>query len=404
LYLFILLNGENFSAGFKLIYFGLMKINTIIKRVLILTISLSFSIFFADAQVNGTTTNGSSASGAIITAVPFLTVSPDARSGAIGDAGVALASDKNANYWNPSKLAFIENGDQLSLSYSPWLRRLVPDINLAYLSYAHKLDDRNTIGLSLKYFNLGKIQLVDINQQDQGTYTPNEFAVDASFARKFGENFSLGTSLRYIYSNLSNGSFSEGQQTKAGQAVAADVSLYYRNPTQFLGEDDLFAVGVNISNIGSKISYTETGQKYFLPTNLRVGVANTWYLDTYNELTVTLDANKLLVPSNGNSTASVPAGIFGSFSDAGFSGEMKEINFAGGLEYWYNHQFALRGGYFYENPNRGNRKYLTLGAGFKYEDFNIDFSYLVANELQSALANTLRFTLGYTFGKNSSKR
>ena len=306
--------------------------------------------------------------------------------------------------WNPSKLAFIENGDQLSLSYSPWLRKLVPDINLAYLSYAHKLDDRNTIGFSLKYFNLGKIQLVDNNQQDQGTYTPNEFAIDVSFARKFGENFSLGTSLRYIYSNLSNGTLSSGQQSKPGQAVAADVSLYYKNPTQMFGQDDLFAFGVNISNIGSKMSYTETGQKYFLPTNLKVGVANTWYLDNYNEVTATLDANKLLVPSDPNSTASVPAGIFGSFSDAGFSGELKEINFGGGLEYWYNHQFALRSGYFYENPNRGNRKYLTLGVGFRYQDFDLDFSYLVANEQQSALANTLRFTLGYTFGKDFSKK
>ncbi|RYE23656.1 MAG: type IX secretion system outer membrane channel protein PorV, partial [Sphingobacteriaceae bacterium] len=328
-----------------------MKINTIIKKVLILTISLSFNFFYADAQSGGTNTNGSSTSGAIVTAVPFLTVSPDARSGAMGDAGVALGSDRNANYWNPSKLAFIENGDQLSLSYSPWLRRLVPDINLAYLSYAHKLDDRNTVGLSLKYFNLGSIQGVDENQQNQGTFRPNELAIDATFARKFGENFSLGTSLRYIYSNLSNGLVSNGQQTKAGQAVAADVSLYYKTPTQFFGEDNLFAVGANISNIGSKISYTETGQKYFLPTNLRIGVANTIYLDSYNELTVTLDANKLLVPSNGNSTASVPAGIFGSFSDAGLSGELKEINFAGGLEYLYNRQFALRGGYFYENPN-----------------------------------------------------
>lgn len=380
-----------------------MKINTIFKKVLLLTISLGFGFFYAAAQVGGTNTNGSSASGAIVTAVPFLTVSPDARSGAIGDAGVALGSDRNANYWNPSKLAFIENGDQLSLSYSPWLPRLVPDINLAYLSYAHKLDDRNTIGLSLKYFNLGPIQGVDENQQNQGIFRPNELAVDATFARKFGENFSLGTSLRYIYSNLSNGLVSNGQQTKAGQAVAADVSLYYKTPTQFLGEDNLLAFGVNISNIGSKISYTETGQKYFLPTNLRIGVANTVYLDSYNELTVTLDANKLLVPSNANSTASVPAGIFGSFSDAGLSGELKEINFAGGLEYLYNHQFALRGGYFYENPNRGNRKYLTLGVGFKYQAFNIDFSYLVANELQSALANTLRFTLGYTFGKDLSK-
>lgn len=161
-------------------------------------------------------------------------------------------------------------------------------------------------------------------------------------------------------------------------------------------------MGVNISNIGSKISYTETGQKYFLPTNLRVGVANTWYLDTYNELTATLDANKLLVPSSPNSTASVPAGIFGSFTDAGLSGELKEINFAGGLEYWYNHQFALRTGYFYENPNLGNRKYLTLGVGLRYEAFNLDFSYLVANEQQSALANTIRFTLGYSFGRNSA--
>ncbi|MVN20067.1 type IX secretion system outer membrane channel protein PorV [Mucilaginibacter arboris] len=380
-----------------------MEINTIVKRFLILTISLGFSIFYADAQVNGTNTNGSSSSGAILTAVPFLTVSPDARSGAIGDAGVALSSDKNANYWNPSKLAFIENGDQVSLSYSPWLRRLVPDINLAYLSYAHKLDNRNTIGLSLRYFNLGKIQLVDINQQDQGTYTPNEFSIDATFARKFGENFSLGTSLRYIYSNLSSGTFSEGQQTKPGQAIAADVSLYYKKPTQMFGQDDLFAFGLNISNIGSKMSYTETGQKYFLPTNLKVGVANTWFLDNYNELTAVLDVNKLLVPTNPNSTASVPAGIFGSFTDAGFTGELKEINFGGGLEYWYNHQFALRGGYFYENPNRGNRNYLTLGAGFRFDAFNLDFSYLVANEQQSALANTLRFTLGYTFGKDYSK-
>lgn len=381
-----------------------MNIDTIIKKILILTIGLSVNFFCAQAQVNGTNTNGSSTSGAILTAVPFLTISPDARSGAIGDAGVALTNDKNANYWNPSKLAYIENGDQLSLSYSPWLRRLVPDINLAYLSYAHKLDDRNVIGLSLRYFNLGKIQLVDINQQEQGTYTPNEFAIDGSFARKFGENFSLGTSLRYIYSNLSNGSFSNSQQTKAGQAVAADVSLTYRNPTQLFGKDDLFALGANISNIGSKISYTETGQKYFLPTNLRVGIANTWFLDTYNELTATLDANKLLVPTNPNSTASVPAGIFGSFSDAGLSGELKEINFAGGLEYWYNHQFALRTGYFYENPNLGNRKYLTLGLGLRFDAFNLDFSYLVANEQQSALANTLRFTLGYAFGRNSGNK
>lgn len=379
-----------------------MEIYTHNKGFLILAISFFWISSAVHAQINGTNTNGSTANGALQTAVPFLTVAPDARSGALGDAGVALSADNNANFWNPSKLAFIETQDQISLSYSPWLRRLVPDINMAYLSYAHKLDDRNTFGLSLKYFNLGSIPLVDENQQPQGTYTPNEFALDGSFARKFGENFSLGLSLRYIYSNLSNGAFGDGQQVKPGQAIAADVSLFYKNPTQMFGTDDLFAFGVNISNIGSKLSYTETGQKYFLPTNFKIGVANTWYLDAYNELTATLDLNKLLVPSNPNSMASVPAGIFGSFSDAGFTGELKEVNLGGGLEYWYNHQFALRGGYFYENPSRGNRKYLTLGVGLKYEAFNLDFSYLAANEQQSALANTIRFTLGYTFGKTVS--
>lgn len=360
---------------------------------------------------SGTNTNGSSAN-AIVTGVPFLTIAPDSRSGAMGDAGVALSPDVNANYWNPAKLAFIEGDNNLSLSYSPWLRHLVPDVDLAYLSYAHKLDDRNTIGASLRYFNLGTIQLVDANQNDQGTYRPNELSFDVSVGRKFGQNFSLGLTGRYIHSNLSNGAFISGQQTKAANAIAADISMYYKKPMQQFGKDALFAFGVDISNIGSKISYSDAGVKYFLPTNLKLGAANTWYIDDYNEFTVTLDLNKLLVPTppirdnNGDivngtdDNRSVPAGIFGSFSDApgGFSEEMQEISYSPGIEYRYNKQFALRAGYFYENPAKGDRQYLTLGAGFKYDMFDLDFSYLAANQQKSPLSNTLRFSVIVNFG------
>ncbi|EHQ28107.1 type IX secretion system outer membrane channel protein PorV [Mucilaginibacter paludis] len=359
----------------------------------------------------GTNTNGSSAN-AIPTAVPFLTVSPDSRSGALGDAGVALSPDVNANYWNPSKLAFIEDKTSLSLSYSPWLRHLLPDVNLAYLSFAKKIDDRNAFGASLRYFNLGTIELFDQYQSAQGTYQPNEFSIDGSYARKFGTNFSLGLTLRYIHSSLSNGAFVEGQQIKAANGVATDVSLYYTSKGQQFGRDATFAFGTNISNIGTKIGYTDGGQKYSLPTNLKIGAANTWFLDEYNQVTLALDLNKLLVPTppirdaNGNiisgkdDNRSVVSGIFGSFSDApgGFSEELKEISYSTGLEYWYNKQFALRAGYFYENPDKGNRQYLTLGAGLKYNDIDIDFSYLISDQQQSPLANTLRFSLGYKFG------
>jgi hypothetical protein len=295
---------------------------------------------FAAAQT-GTGTNGSG-SNAIPTAVPFLNISPDSRSGAMGDAGVALSPDVNANYWNPSKLAFLDSAaNSISLSYSPWLRHLVPDVSLSYVSFAHKLDSRNTIGASLRYFNLGSIQLVDANQNDQGTYRPSEFSFDASFARKFGNNFSLGLTMRYIHSNLSNQSFASGssQQTKAGNAIAAYVSMYHTNTYQQFGKDATFSYGLDISNIGSKVSYSDAGPSYFLPTNLKLGIANTLNIDDFNQVTFAFDINKLLVPTppirdaNGNiisghdDNISVPAGIFGSFSDApgGFSEEIKEI-------------------------------------------------------------------------------
>jgi hypothetical protein len=363
------------------------------------------SIALAQTNTNGTNSN------AIPTAVPFLMITPDSRSGAIGDAGVALSPDVNANFWNPSKLAFIEDNDVLSASYSPWLRSLVPDVSLSYVAYAHKLDDRNTIGASLRYFNLGSIDLTDGVQTPLGTYVPNEFSIDGSFARKFGNNFSLGLSLRYIHSSLANGPFS-GQQVKAGNAVAADVSLYYKKDLQEFGNDATFAFGTNISNIGSKISYTDNGTKYFLPTNLRIGAANTFNLDETNQLTLALDFNKLLVPtppirdsdgniiSGKNDDRSVVSGIFGSFSDApgGFSEEIKEIGISSGVEYWYNKLFALRVGYFYQNPAKGGLHYVTLGTGFKYDAFAFDFSYIAASQQNSPLANTLRFTLMVNFG------
>ena len=364
--------------------------------------------FMAFSQVSS---NGNSSTG-IPTAVPFLLITPDSRSGALGEAGVATSPDANANFWNPAKLAFVEGDNDLSASYSPWLRNLVPDVSLSYIGYAHKLDDRNSFGASLRYFNLGAIDLTDNNQTPLGTYIPNEFSVDGSFARKFGNDFSLGLSLRYIHSSLANGSYLSGQSIKAGNAVAADISLFYKKSIQEFGNDATFAFGTNISNIGSKISYTDNGTKYFLPTNLKLGIANTINMDEFNQFTFALDFNKLLVPtppikdSNGNiikgkdDNVSVPAGIFGSFTDApnGFSQELQQITISPGVEYWYNKQFALRAGYFYENPNNGGLHYFTVGTGFRYDIYAFDFSYIAASQQSSPLANTLRFTLMVNLG------
>jgi hypothetical protein len=366
----------------------------------------------AQVIVPGTQPNGSEPNN-IITAVPFLLITPDARAGSMGDAGVAVQPDANAMGINPSKLAFLDKKYGFAISYSPWLKSLVPDVNLTYLSGFYKPDERTTIGGSLRYFNLGEIQLTDINQQDLGVYSPNELAIDATYARRMGDSFSLGTSLRYIYSNLLSGQFSAGQQTHAGSAIAVDVSAYFKKPTVFLGSDAILSTGINISNIGTKIGYSDGGTKNFLPTNLKLGAASMFLIDDYNQFTFALDFNKLLVPTqpvydaNGKIIAgkdpdrSVPAGIFGSFSDApgGFSEEIKEVNVAAGMEYWYNQQFAFRAGYFYESPKKGNRRYLTLGAGLKYNIFNIDIAYLLANAEKSPLANTLRFTMLFNFGE-----
>ncbi len=364
------------------------------------------------AQVTpGTQTDGSGRN-TIITAVPFLRITPDARSGSMGDVGVAISPDANSLSNNPSKISFVDQPGGFAVSYSPWLKQIIPDVNLAYMSGFYHLNNRNTIGASLRYFSLGQIQLTDQNGQDLGTYNPNEFALDFTFARNFGYNLSLASTFRYIYSDLTSGQFVSGQDTRPGTAVAMDLSGYYKNNTVIFNTEALFSAGINISNIGSKLSYVDGGNRQYLPANLKIGAASTFVLDDYNTFTFSVDLNKLLVPTepiydnNGNIVKgrnperSIPSSIFGSFSDApgGFSEELSEVSVATGMEYWYNQQFALRAGYFYEHPDKGNRRYLTIGAGLKYNVFNIDMSYLVGDAQRSPLAGILRFGLLFNFG------
>jgi hypothetical protein len=349
----------------------------------------------------------------ITSTIPFLNISPDARSGALGDAGVAISPDVNTLFWNPSKLAFIETNTSFSLSYSPWLNNLDKDMNLAYAVFSHKLSNRDAFGLSINYFNIGKVDIYDENLNSLGSYRPNEFSFEGAYSRKFGENFSLGLALKYIHSGINSGTWVEGEQTQAVDAVAAGASLFYTKKTQQFGKSAIFSFGAYISNIGPKIRYTDSGRDEFLPTNLKIGAANTWILDERSQLTFALDLNKLLIPTpplrdaSGNiikgkdDDRSVVSGIFGSFTDApdGFSEEIKEITLSPALEYWYNKQFALRAGYCYESPDKGNRKYVTMGAGFRYRTIDIGLSYLAANQNKSALANTLRFSLALDLGK-----
>jgi hypothetical protein len=384
--------------------FFYLKIKKVFFFVLFLLPSLSFAQLINNGSTgNGVNTNGTSQAAAIQTAVPFLLITPDSRSGAMGEAGVALSPDANSNFWNPAKLAFIESPDNVSVNYSPWLRSLIPDVTLSYLGYAHKLDERNTIGAAIRYFNVGTIQSYDGFQNFQGNFISSEYSIDASFARTFGEEFSIGLTARYIRSNLSNGYSVSGVTAKPGNALAADVSMFYKTQAQQFGKDALFSFGLNISNIGTKISYSNDGTKYFLPTNLKLGIADMVNLDDVNSVTFAFDINKLLVPTRPNSSASVPSGLFGSFSDAPLSEEIQELSFSPGIEYWYNKLFALRAGYLYQNPNKGGLHYLTIGTGFKYEQFAFDFSYIAASQQSSPLANTLRFSLSANFGSTTKQ-
>ena len=342
-----------------------------------------------------------------VVAVPFLLNSPDARTGAMADAGVALSPDANSLSNNPSKLPFLEQAYGFSVSYNPWLKNLVSAINLGYLSAFYRVSDRSTIGASIRYFSLGDVQMVDANQQNIGLYSPNEFAIDATYARKYGNSFSLATSIRYIQSNMASGQFISGKEIKAGTALAVDIAAYYKKETNLLGTEAIFALGATISNIGTKLSYMEGMPAYFLPANIKLGAATTFLMEEHSQISLALDVNKLLVPGstsllNAGEDISVPAGVFGSLIDApgGFKEEMKEINLGTGLEYFYKQQFALRGGYYYAHPQNGNKSYFTAGAGFKSDIWGLDIAYLMTNQDKSPLANSLRLTLLFHFNSN----
>lgn len=394
--------------------------NSTFKYLLLTTLVAGFSHSgFAQGPIEGTDTDIDGRVNTINTAVPFLRISPDARSGAMGDAGIALSPDANATYWNLSKLPFAKNDAGVSVTYTPWLKELVNDVFLAYLSGYKQLDETQAVAASLRYFDLGNIQFRDVQGEDQGIFHPREFSFDMGYARKLSDEWSMGIALRYIYSNLASGTSRGSVTFKPGQAISGDLSAFYSHKINFEGDKSgTWNFGVAITNIGSKIAYSNDAQyKNFIPTNLGIGGAYTYQFDNYNKITLALDINKLLVPTpdtldkdNNNiydyKEQSVINGIFGSFSDApgGFGEEMNELMYSIGLEYWYNEILALRAGYFNENKHKGDRKFFTLGLGLKYQIFGINFSYLVPSgkgPQRNPLSNTLRFSLLFDLGTNN---
>ena len=389
--------------------------NQLFRILFLVTLIVVISV---SAMAQATTSGANT----ITTAVPFLTITPDSRAGGMGDAGVGLTPDVSYQHWNPAKHVFMESDMGVGLSYSPWLRNLVDDINLAYLSGYKKLDDVQAISASLRYFSLGDIIFTSEFGTEEGQQSPNEFAIDFGYSRKLSEIFSGAVALRYIRSDLTGGQLVGGVETHAGNAFAADVAFYWYKELRVNRQDNIFSAGINIQNIGSKISYSDGEIKDFIPTNLMLGTAYTANLDDYNSFTFSFEANKLLVPTPpADSTALDPGvivsggynsdvgsieGIVVSFYDApgGFQEEMQEINLSVGVEYWYNKQFAIRGGYFYEHENKGNRKYFTAGAGLKMNVFALDFSYLLPTQRNHPLENTLRFTLSFDIDAFSNQR
>lgn len=375
------------------------------------SIGILLCVLASTASVETFAQSSSGELNAIQTVVPFLTIAPDSRGGAMGDAGVATAPDCYSMHWNSAKYAFIDSKGGVGISYSPWLRTLVPDINIAYLSGYGRIDSKQVVSGSLLYSSLGDIPFTDDFGNIERTYKPNEFALDAGYSRLFGQNFSGGIAFRFIYSNLTGGQYSGGTATKPGISFAADLSGYYHKNVVVMSKNAIMAFGLNFSNIGSKMSYTDSKQPDFIPMNMRLGTCGTIMLDNYNTISLAIDLNKLLVPTppkydlnrqiiaGKDPNVSVPVAIFQSFYDApgGFREELHEITYSFGAEYWYNKQFAIRGGYFYEDATKGNRKYFTAGAGFKMNIFSLDFSYLMPIYQNNPLAHTLRFSLSFDF-------
>ena len=376
---------------------------------------------YAQNQILGQSLNPN----VITTAVPFVSISPDARGGSMGDCGVASEADVYSMHYNPAKYTFLDQKMSVGLGYSPWLRNLVPDMNLAYLAFATKLNKESALGATLRYFSCGDITFTDGTGHELGTYRPNEWALDVTYSRMLTEYLSGAVAGRFIYSNLTQG-ITEG--SSVGWSVAADVAVYYKRPVEWFSDMDAdFSWGVCVNNIGSKVSYDFTTlDKDFIPTTLRFGPSLKMELDEYNSLAFMVDVTKLLVPTpptyypgtdslvyGMSDNVSVPVGIIQSFFDApGYSfndqgekvgkgpfyEELCEYNVGIGAEYWYNNVFAVRAGYFNETALKGNRKYVTLGAALKYNVFGLDISYLVpvnGTVGTNPLENTLRFNLTY---------
>ena len=375
----------------------------------------------------------------ITTAVPFVSIAPDARGGALGDCGVASAPDVYSMNYNAAKYVYLEDKLSVGLGYSPWLRKLVDDMNLAYLAGAYKINDRSAVAATLRYFSCGQIEFRDNNNYLLGKFSPNEWVIDATYSRMLGDYLSGAVAGRFIYSDLTQNQTDNG---RPGISVAADVAVYYKKPVEWFSSMDAdFSWGASINNIGSKISYNGiSDRRDFIPTTMRLGTNLRLELDEYNSLAFMVDFSKLLVPTppvierneygqpvvNDDGTykilygydnnVSVVQGMIQSFYDAPGHGyntdgqlvdygtfyeELCEINIGAGVEYWYNNIFAVRGGYFNETALKGNRKYVTLGAALKYNVFGLDISYLIpVNTVAGSnpLENTLRFNLTYSMG------
>ena len=361
----------------------------------------------------------------IITAVPFLLISPDSRSAAMGETGVATSPDINSVHWNNAKLSFLEKDYGFSVSYVPWLGNIVDDMSISYLSGYYKLDDIQSFGLNLKYFDLGEIQLTDNQGLSLGIENPKELSSSITYSRRLTENLGIGSTFRYIWSNLS-GSISGYSDAKSGSSFSVDIGFYYKNDISINGKESIISFGSHISNIGGKITYGSVSNLDFIPVNFRIGSSLKTYFDQYNSLTFALDFNKLLVPSppiyetddqgdyvidpitnkpkilkGKDPNRSVLSGIFSSFSDApnGFREELNEITISSGLEYLYKDLFALRFGYFHENNDKGARRFITMGAGIIYNNFSVDFSYISTVEQNHPLAETMRFSVAFLFDK-----
>jgi hypothetical protein len=383
-----------------------MKKVTLKLTALVMLLGGTITVSYAQNKIN-----------VVTSAVPFLRISPDARSGGMGDVGIAIAPDANAAFANIARTPFATSKTGVAVNYTPWLRDLgVNDVFLASLAGYYKLDDQQAVSLGLRYFKLGDIQFTDASGMDLEQYKPREMAIDLGYSRKLSKKNSLGIAIRYINSNLASGTYG-GQSYKAGSSVAGDLHFYHHGAKE---NGQGLNWGLTLSNLGSKISYSsDASQKDYIPANLGLGLAYTKVFDEANKITFAVDVNKLLVPTppvlNGANPSqdsadlvayrdrSVVSSWLKSFGDADgkFNEEIQEINIAVGAEYWYNNQFGFRAGYFYENPNKGNRKYFTVGASVKYNIAGLNFSYVFptgSGVSRIPLSNTYRFGLVFDFG------